>query len=109
MPQDCIKPILLESVDSSTIDAVTYTAIDGGGIEHACSIIRITNASNQAVLISYDGAHDHEILLTSEHMDINLQINNRTSNKIALIPQGTIVYVRGTPGVGFIYLSGWYQ
>jgi len=111
MPKDSIKPLLIASLDASTLQAVTYTAINAvaNGLDGPCFMIRITNASSSGVLVSYDGINDHDILLDGHILQLDFQTNSRPGNKVAQLAKGTKVYVRGAAGQGNIYLSGWYQ
>jgi len=109
MPKDSIKPLLLGGINSNTLDAVAWNPINVDGLDGPCFSLRIFNSSSQPVTISYDGATEHDYLPDDETMTINFQFNSRADNHVALLPKGTKVYVRGTAGTGFIYLSGWYQ
>ena len=109
MPKDSVKPVALQTIDTSTLDAVLWTAIDAGGIEGPCFYTRITNTCGNVLFVSYDGVTAHDVLLSNDCIDINLQINSRSGNHVAQLPKGTVVYLRGTPAIGFAYLSGWYQ
>lgn len=109
MPKDRIKPLSLTSINSATVDAVTFKPINSNGLDGATVIITINNASSGSVIISYDGSNDHDYLAAGDVISYDLQTNNQVLNEKALLPKGTVVSVRGVSGVGFIYLSGWYQ
>jgi len=109
MPKDRVKPLDITSRNSNTLTAGTLRVINEDGLEGACFMIRITNASNQSIVISYDGVTDHEVLLDDSVMELYFQNNGRPGNNVALLAQGTKVWIKGTAGAGFIYLSGFYQ
>jgi len=103
-----VLAIPLTNVASSTLGA-SYLPINATGLANPCFLIRITNASNKDVTISYDGVNDHEYLVSATFMDINAQTNSQPNTNIANFATGTVVYVKGTAGTGIIYLSGYYQ
>lgn len=103
-----VLPIPLTSVTSVSVSG-TYIAINDAGLPHACSILRIINASTQAVLISYGGGVDHDYLPSGQSLTLDLQTNSSPNNYSCLIRKGTVVSVKGTAGTGFIALAGYYQ
>lgn len=109
MPKDRVKPLDITSRNSNTLTAGTLRVINEDGLSGPCFMIRITNASNQSIVISYDGVTDHDVLLDDSVLEVNFQNNSRPGNQVALLPTGTKVWVKGTAGTGFIYLSGFYQ
>ncbi len=104
-----ILPIPLDSVTSASLNAMTYVAINDAGLPHPCSIIRIVNASTQAVLISWDGVTDHDYVKSGDTLQFNFQTNRQPNGQVALAKIGTIFYAKGTAGTGFIALVGYYQ
>jgi len=86
-----------------------YDVIDAAGFSEACFLIRITNNSNVDVGVSYDGVNTHDFIPNGDRIDINFQTNSQPSGKVALMAKGTKVYLVGDPGVGFIWLAGYYQ
>ena len=71
-------------------------------------LIRIVNASNAAITISYNGLDDHEFIPANGVFELPSQINSQPNAHVALFPKNTVVYVKGTAGVGTIYVSGYY-
>jgi hypothetical protein len=102
-----VKAITLTSKASSTVTG-SYAAINASGLTQACFLIRINNASNQAITISYDGTNDHDYLAANTALTFDFQANSQPNNFMALLALGTIVYVKGTAGTGTISLSGYY-
>lgn len=98
----------MQSVDSSGLNIGGYTSFDDP-IEGALFNIRIANASDTSVFLSYDGNNDHEFIPANTQMQINFQSNNCPDNGVAKLRKGTIIYLRGNAGTGFIHLSGYYQ
>lgn len=103
-----ILPIPLSSLNSSAIGA-SYVAINVGGLPKACSILRIINASSQAVTISYDGSIDHEYLASGATLQLDFQTNKQPNGQVALLRAGTTIYAKGTAGTGFVAVVGYYQ
>jgi len=108
MAKDYIVPIELQNIDAAAIGAGAFSGI-GNPLEGACSFIRITNDSNTDVIISYDGINDHEYIPATKTMSTYFQINSVPASKKSLLRKGTIVYIRGTAGIGYIFLSGYYN
>lgn len=108
MSQNYIKVIPLTSIDSATFTGA-YQVINAAGLPEACSIIRIINASNKAITISFGGVIDHEYLPASTILQLPFQSNSSPSGQVAQLKQGTKVYVKGASGTGLVYLSGYYS
>jgi hypothetical protein len=106
--KNCVKAIPLTSIDSSTFTG-SYQAINTGGLPFPCYIIRINNDSTENVTISYDGTTDHEFLPTLLFTQLTFQGNPQPNGYYAVLPAGTVVYVKGTAGTGLVYLSGYYM
>jgi len=110
---NCVKPIVLRSVDSSTLAADTWDVITEAGagpkLEGSCFLIRITNDSNKDVILSFDGSNEHEVVLASGSLELNFQTNSSPSAQVSKLRKGTSVYARGVAGTGLIYLSGYFN
>lgn len=107
MAQNSVKPFVLSSVLSSAVTSL-YTPLNGTGFLQAPFFIRINNASNMAITISYDGVNAHEFLAANTVFELPSQTNSQPNAQVALFPKNTIVYIKGTAGTGNIYLSGYY-
>ena len=107
MAQNSVKPFVLSSKASSTITG-NYTAINSSGFIQAPFFIRINNASNQAITVSYNGVNDHEYIPSNSILELPTQTNSQPNAHMALFPKNTVVYVKGTAGTGNVYLSGYY-
>lgn len=86
----------------------TFQVVNAAGLPFPCFFVRIVNASNQAITVSYDGVTDQEYIAANTSLDLPLQSNAQPNNKVCLIPAFTEIFVRGTAGVGTIALSGYY-
>lgn len=107
MAQDSVKALVLTSIASSTITG-SYAAINTNGFEAAPFLIRIMNASNKDVTVSFDGVNDHDYVLAASTDMLPVQANSQPKAYLALFKKGTVVYVKGTAGTGNIFLSGFY-
>lgn len=106
--KNIIKAIPITVMNSAAVLA-QYQAINPNGLPFPCTILRINNDSNQAIIISYDGATDHEYLSVGQDLKIDAQANSQPNNQVSVFPKGLVVYMRGIAGMGTITLSGYYQ
>lgn len=106
--KNIVLPITLTSIDSATVTG-SYQAINSSGLPKACFLLRITNASNKDVTVSFDGSTDQEYVVAGTSLPLNFQTNAQPNTNIANMAQGTKVYVKGAAGTGSIFLSGYYQ
>lgn len=106
--KNTVKAIPLTSINSTGV-TVTYAAINATGLPNACYIVRINNDSTENITISFDGINDHEFLATTETLQLTFQGNPQPNGYYAVLPVGTVLWVKGTTGTGFIYLSGYYM
>lgn len=80
------------------------------GLPQAIFMLRIVNESNRDLSISYDGTTDNDFVLANSTTQLSFQTNSRPGNKIAQLPKGTDIYVKGTAGgTGFVYIIGYYH
>lgn len=107
MAQNSVKPFALSSMLSSAVTAI-YAPLNGTGFSHSPFFIRIVNASNMAITISYNGVDDHEYVPANSVFELPSQTNSQPNAHVALFPKYTVVYIKGSGGTGTIYLSGYY-
>jgi len=107
--KNSVSLILLTSIDSATIAVINYTAINPTGLGAPCFLIRIINNSNEDITVSFDGINDNEFVPKTSYIAINTQTNAAPNNYVSKFSQGTKIYVRGTAGIGLIYLAGYYS
>jgi hypothetical protein len=101
-----VKAIAMASKDSTTLTG-GYDVLTAG-LPSACSILRIVNDTDTDVIVSYDGATDHDYIRTGETVQIPAQSNSGLPGSIAQFAKGQPVYLKGTAGVGNIYVAGYY-
>lgn len=108
--KNAIKQVLLTHIDAATLDA-TWRPINPLGLTAACFMLRITNASGNAVELSFDGVNADEWLPVFYGLKLPVQRDKDPVAGVALWPKGKIVYARDLSGqnAGNIYLSGYYQ
>ena len=107
---DRIKPIPLVTFNSLTLTG-DYKPLNPDGLPYACSYIKIRNFSDYNIDISYVDEQTHEYLPILGEVEHYLQKGARPTNNIAMLKQGSIIYVKRASGGlkgGSIYLSGWY-
>lgn len=105
--QNRVKPIVLVSIDSASLTS-SYQPFNSAGLDGACFMLRFMNVSTQAIVISYDGVRDSEVILSNTDRTFNFQNNAQPTAWTALVPKGLVLYIKGTAGTGTIYMSGYY-
>lgn len=106
--KNIVLAIPMTSINSNTVGAA-YQAINPNGLPFACFDLKIVNNATTDVFVSYDGVTDHDYVPFTSGFQIPTQTNAQPQNMVALFRKGLKVYVKGTAGVGFIYLVGYYQ
>ena len=101
-----IKAVALSSFSSASVSG-SYQAISTA-LPNACGILRIMNASNQDITISYNGSTDHEVVLANSTLEVDSQKLAPYNSAFANFKIGTVVYAKGTAGTGTIYVSAYY-
>lgn len=107
MAQNSVKSLAMSSILSSAITTL-YAPLNGSGFAQAPFFVRIVNASNMSISVSYDGVIDNEFIPANTVFELPCQANAQPGANIALFPKNTIVYVKGNAGTGNIYVSGYY-
>lgn len=104
-----VKAIELKELDVSTIPAIWGEI--GTGLPNACSVIRIINASDVDVGISYDGGTTiHDYLEAHDILQFPSQTAALPSSDQWLFPVGFKVHANANPGgTGYVMLAGYYQ
>lgn len=107
--KNTVQAVPGSSLDSSTFDGVTYQTFRHP-LPHPCIIMRLLNASNSDVTVSYDGgATAHDFILGGDTLQLDFTTNKGPNNFSAYIAQGTTVSVVGPMGAGSLYLVAYYQ
>ena len=106
--KNCVKALPISFVDTATLSAVTFTPI--GTLANPVFLIRFFNPSNTNVFISYDGINPQDFVPSGGGiLELNFQNNAQPNNFLANLAKGTTVYATATAGIGFIYMSAYYQ
>lgn len=100
-----LYPNPLKSINSATFTG-SYQAL-GTSLENSCRIVKFTNTSNVSVTVSWDGVNDHEILPASSFLLLDVSANREKAD-ICEIPKGTQFLVKGSAGVGLVYVSSYF-
>lgn len=105
-----VKCLEYGSLDSSTITMGTWSPISSS-ITEPCFLIRIINASNAPLAISYDGDTYNDLVLANSTLQISFTTNS-AYNSTASFSKGTTIYatkLTGDAATGNIYFTGYYQ
>jgi hypothetical protein len=106
--KNSIKADTVSIFDTSGL-STSFQAMNAGGLTGPTVLIRVYNASNRDIYISYDGSHSHDFLKSGDTLTLNFQNNAAPNNNVAMMKKGTIVYVKGaSSGSGNISLSAYY-
>jgi hypothetical protein len=106
--KNCIKADAVSAFNSTGL-STSYQALNASGFSGPTVLMRIYNASNRDITISYDGTHDHDFVPTTQWLTLNFQTNAAPNNYVAMMKKGTIVYLKGaSAGTGLIYLATYY-
>jgi hypothetical protein len=108
--KNSISSIPAATFNSTALMNLVYQPVNIGGLPDACFEIIISNLTNTEIIYSFDGVTDHNYM--NPEQILILRGGNGASqpnNSSASWAKGTILYVRGTAGVGLIVLAGLYQ
>jgi hypothetical protein len=98
----------LQIVDTSTIDKVTWTAVDAGGLTQACYLIKFYNNSANPVFVSMDGTNDCEYIPNGVWFSAYAE-SNAQKRDAALWRKGEKFFIRGVASPGTFTIAGYYQ
>lgn len=107
MAKTSVKAIPLATLDSASVTN-SYAALNATGFPAACFHLRLVNAANKALYLSYDGVTAHEYVPANAVFELPVQTNAQPNAWEALYPKGMKVYVKGEAGTGIITLSAYY-
>lgn len=107
MAQNSVKALVLSTFNSASVTG-TYQSINSPGFTKPPFFVRIVNASNTAITVSYDGINDNEYIPANGVFELPSQANAQPKSEVALFPARTQVYIKGAAGAGTITLSGYY-
>lgn len=108
---NAVKSTYMTHFDTAAITG-DYQPLYETGLDEACFMIRIENASNVNILISFDGITDHEYLALGDSLSLPVQVLSLPSGQVSKFRKGTKVYIKDPhpklPGTGNIYFIGYY-
>jgi hypothetical protein len=105
-----LQAIPLTTYDTSGLSG-SYAAMNGSGTENRLKILKLFNASDTDVTISYDNSTDHDFIQSGATLIIDCQANNdRASHGGGSwhIAKSQIIYGKGSAGTGNLYIIGYY-
>ena len=111
--QNRIKIQELSSFNAASLTA-NYQEINSTGFPEPILILRIVNASDADITLSFDGSTDQEFIpgTTAAIPRGVLQLDFTSTPSTTGYPylaKGSKVYVKGTAGTGTIYMSAYSQ
>jgi hypothetical protein len=96
---------VLRSRDSATLNG-TYQTL-GGPLLNASYILKLVNNSNVLVTISVDGISDFDVAPANSFWLYD-EGKSGTNSAYPAMPEGTQILIKGSAGVGSIYLVSQY-
>ena len=105
--KNCIKADAVSLFNATGITG-SFQAMNPLGFSGPAVLIRMVNDCDQPIAISYDGSHTHDYLAENSSMILPLQTNGLPNNNVAAMKKGTVVYISGAKGAGYISLSVYY-
>jgi hypothetical protein len=104
-----VKAVPLTSFNSAGFTG-GYDVINAAGLPNSCFQISITNDSNVDIIVSLDGVTNSDFIRTGSTLELPVQASARGPGYVANFRKGTKIYaLSAVPGIGFIYLAGYYQ
>ena len=111
MSNDFITSIPIKTFSHTDV-TMGFKVINPEGFPGALNYIKIENAMNVPVIISYDGQYGHEYIKNLSYIDLNVQQCCSQSNKRSLMKNKTKLYIKAVtnlPKAGIVVISGFYQ
>lgn len=105
-----IFPIPLRS-RSAALLTNAFQPINAGGFILPVFFLRINNATDRAIFLSFDGVTEHEFLAIGQILEVNGQTNSQPNSYMCLFAQKQVVWVLAPAGAGTgaVYVSGYSQ
>ena len=105
-----IKPITAVGINANTLGGAVYLPINAPGLSERCIQVKVWNRSNVAINISWDGANLNDYIPAGDYIKYEFLTTRDAGIYTPGIKKGQIFYaLAAAPGVGFIYVSGYYQ
>lgn len=90
----------------------THAALNGAGFTNRLKVLKIYNASDTDITISYDaGVTDHDFIPVGSTMILDCQANNDSVSGGGgrwHIKKSQVLYGKGTAGIGNLYIIGYF-
>lgn len=99
-------PEPLRSLGESSISS-SYAAI-GTALANPSRIFYLQNLTDVSITFSWDGTHDHVILPSNGFLLIDVTSDRTDTGGAFAFSAGTIIYAKGSPSMGSVYLSTFY-
>ncbi len=101
--------IAFSSLQSRAFGSITGTyAVVGAAFTNPARLIKITNTTDQNILISFNGLDDNDILPAGSAQIYDYGTNRSSNGSTAEQPLGTQVFVKAetsNPGSGSVYVT----
>lgn len=104
------QDIRVQAETLRTFNSATFTGsyqTFGSVFSHSIRIMKIQNTSNVSATISLDGINDHDIVPANSFVLYDFSSNKETGGAFSF-PASSQIYIKGSAGVGTIYLSAYY-
>lgn len=105
--QNVVKMDLYAEFDAASL-TTSYKLMNGVGLDGPAILIRLINNSDVDVDVSYDGTTRHDFVPSKQLMQLDFQANSAPNNSVAMLKQGTKIYLKGAKGTGKLYLAVYY-
>ena len=105
-----VKPITAIGINANTLGGAVYLPINAGGLTENCIQVRVWNKSNIAINISWDGANLNDFIPVGGDITYQFLATRDEGLYTPYIKKGQLFYaLAAAAGIGFIYVSGYYQ
>ena len=104
MAKDYIKALPMTGINANTLGAFQLiTEVEG--LPEPAFFLKVVNASNVFVAVSYDGVTFHDFVFANSAIEIYAQAGRQPGNNRCLFKKGQRVWVGSNgPGVGAVNL-----
>ncbi len=97
-----LLPETMRTIDSSTFTG-SYQAV-GTAFSNPVRILKMVNNASVPITISWNGTDDHDFIANGGFALYDAGCNKGTPASSLDIPKGTQIYVKGSAGIGAVYL-----
>lgn len=112
MPKNAVKAWAPDPFNAAMLGAAPKLWNIGGpnaGFPQPVFMLEFTNDSNTACDIwFYNDVHQQQHIRFDTSLTLNFQTNHQPQGNVACFPMGAQVWISGTAGIGFIYMTGYY-